>query len=206
MRHADPHVRDQILAAADRLLTEKGYRAMTVESLAREAKIGKGSVYLHFKSKEDVALAHVDLIVDRLKNRLQEIAASGSPADEKVRLFLLERLTFRYEAIQQYFRSFNELFLEIREKITERRKRYFKEEAVILSKIISDGQLFETFMAGDPSTIAFNLVTATNSLMPLNTRPEDMGSRDELVAQATELVDFLMLAVFRHTAIAANNS
>ncbi len=44
--------RDAILDATDRLLTRNGYKKMTIDDLAKEVGIGKGSVYLHFKSKE----------------------------------------------------------------------------------------------------------------------------------------------------------
>ena len=66
-------VKDAILDATDRLLARYGYRKMTVEDIASEAGIGKGTIYLHFSSKEEVVLSHVDRIVDRLKERLREI-------------------------------------------------------------------------------------------------------------------------------------
>ena len=60
-------VREALLDATDRLLAERGYQKMTIDDLAREVGIGKGSVYLHFSSKEEIALSHVDRIVERLK-------------------------------------------------------------------------------------------------------------------------------------------
>ena len=69
-------VRDAILDATNRLLARFGYRKMTVEDIAAEAGIGKGTVYLHFSSKEEVVLSHVDRVVDRLKERLREISGS----------------------------------------------------------------------------------------------------------------------------------
>lgn len=40
--------RDRILDAAERLLGRFGYRKMTVEDIAVEARIGNGTVYLSF--------------------------------------------------------------------------------------------------------------------------------------------------------------
>ncbi len=54
--------RDAILDATDRLLTRFGYKKMTIDDLAAEVGIGKGSVYLHFESKEEIALSHIDRI------------------------------------------------------------------------------------------------------------------------------------------------
>ena len=50
----------RILDAADRLLARYGYRKMTVGDLAREAGIGKGTVYLSFASKSEIALACIE--------------------------------------------------------------------------------------------------------------------------------------------------
>ncbi len=54
-RHASPEARRaQILAAALRCFSEKGYHEATMDDLAREAGLSKGSLYWHFKSKSEV--------------------------------------------------------------------------------------------------------------------------------------------------------
>ena len=63
--------RDRILDAADRLLARYGYRKMTVDDIAQEAGIGKGTVYLSFPAKEEIALSCIDRMVDRLLERLR---------------------------------------------------------------------------------------------------------------------------------------
>src|SRR6188474_3422975 len=89
-------VRDAILDATNRLLARFGYRKMTVEDIAAEAGIGKGTVYLHFSSKEEVVLSHVDRVVDRLKERLREISGSDLSAADRLRSMLLTRVLFRF--------------------------------------------------------------------------------------------------------------
>ena len=53
--------REAILDATDRLLARHGYKKMTIDDLAAEVGIGKGSVYLHFASKEEIAAARLEL-------------------------------------------------------------------------------------------------------------------------------------------------
>ncbi len=84
--------RDAILDATDRLLSVNGYKKMTIDDLAREVGIGKGSVYLHFKSKEEIALSHIDRIIERLKARLRAIAQNKSTCEKRLRQMLIERV------------------------------------------------------------------------------------------------------------------
>lgn len=50
---------DRILDAAAELLVAWGYRRVTIDEVARRAGIGKGTVYLHFASKERLFLTVV---------------------------------------------------------------------------------------------------------------------------------------------------
>src|SRR6185503_8339659 len=95
-------VREAILDATDRFLSRFGYKKMTIDDLAQEVGIGKGSVYLHFSSKEDIALSHIDRIIDRLKKNLSAIASRPIPADERLKLMLVERVLFRFDSVQHY--------------------------------------------------------------------------------------------------------
>ena len=117
--------KDAILDATDRLLARDGYKKMTIDDLAKEVGIGKGSVYLHFASKEEIALSHIDRIIERLKTNLRTIAAKPSSADERLREMLTERVLFRFDSVQHYSQSLNELLGYLRPTLLERRKRYF---------------------------------------------------------------------------------
>jgi AcrR family transcriptional regulator len=48
---------ERVLDAAADLLVRLGYRRVTIEEVARQAGIGKGTVYLHFPTKEALFLA-----------------------------------------------------------------------------------------------------------------------------------------------------
>ena len=45
---------DRILDGWNRLLARYGYRKLTMDDLASEVGIGKGTIYLYFRSKEDL--------------------------------------------------------------------------------------------------------------------------------------------------------
>ena len=102
-------VKSALLDATDRLLSRNGYKKMTIDDLAAEVGIGKGSVYLHFSSKEELALSHIDRIIERLKNRLAEIAARPTTCERRLKDMLIERVVFRFDSVQHYTPSLNDL-------------------------------------------------------------------------------------------------
>ena len=46
--------RQAILKSARKLFFDKGFKSVTVEQIARRAELSKGSIYLHFRSKEEI--------------------------------------------------------------------------------------------------------------------------------------------------------
>jgi len=64
-----------IVAAAQRVFARKGYRSASMREIAEEAGVAKGSIYLHFKSKDELALAAVADVYDRIRRRMAELEA-----------------------------------------------------------------------------------------------------------------------------------
>src|SRR5215204_4866337 len=159
-------VKDSILDATDRLLARFGYRKMTVEDIAVEAGIGKGTIYLHFSSKEEVVLSHIDRIVERLQERLREIARSDQTAAERLRLMLLTRVLFRFDSIQHYTQSLNDLLAALRPSLLKRRAQYFEAEAQIFAEGLTAGRQSGGFSFQGEHSSAHARLQATNGLLP----------------------------------------
>jgi len=185
-------VRESILDATDRLLARYGYRKMTVEDIAGEAGIGKGTIYLHFSSKEEVVLSHIDRIVDRLKERLQEIARSEISTGEKLRLMLLTRVLFRFDSIQHYTQSLNDLLAALRPRLLSRRAQYFEAEAQIFADVLTRGRESGEFDFADAHTTANALLQATNGLLPYSLSTTELGEREEVEQRATDVANLML--------------
>jgi len=186
-------VKDAILDATDRLLARYGYRKMTVEDIAVEAGIGKGTIYLHFSSKEEVVLSHIDRIVERLNARLKEIARSDASAAERLRLMLLTRVLFRFDSIQHYTQSLNDLLAALRPGLLRRRAEYFDAEAQIFSEVLTAGrESGELGFDNNEHATAHAMLQATNGLLPYSLSTTELGEREE-VEQRTADVANLML-------------
>lgn len=187
--------RDAILDATDRLLARYGYKKMTIDDLAQEVGIGKGSVYLHFSSKEEIALSHIDRIIERLKKGLASIAARPIPADERLKLMLVERVLFRFDSVQHYSQSLNDLLAYIRPNLLERRKQYFEGEAKIFARVLEDGQTSGVFNIENSLDTARNMLTATNSLLPYSLSTDELGKRNDLKRRSLAIAELLLSGV-----------
>ncbi|HKV34371.1 MAG TPA: TetR/AcrR family transcriptional regulator [Pyrinomonadaceae bacterium] len=186
-------VRESILDATDRLLARFGYRKMTVEDIAAEAGIGKGTIYLHFNSKEEVVLSHVDRIVDRLKQQhLAVIARSKHTALERIRQMLLARVLFRFDSIQHYTQSLNDLLAALRPGLLARRARYFEEEAQIFAEVLAEGRASGEFEMKDALGTARALLEATNGLLPYSLSTTELGEREEVERRTSAIADLLL--------------
>src|SRR3954469_10084352 len=95
-----PNIDQLILEAADRLLARYGYRKMTIDDLADEVGIGKGTIYLRFKSKEEIVLATVDRIVQRVLKKMDAITASALTPPAKIQGMLVFRVMHRFDSVQ----------------------------------------------------------------------------------------------------------
>ena len=189
--------RDAILDATDRLLMRFGYKKMTIDDLAAEVGIGKGSIYLHFESKEEIALSHIDRIVERLKQNLTDIANNGEPVTKRLCEMLTERVLFRFDSVQHYTQSLNELLSVIRPRLLDRRKKYFHEEARIIAEVLKQGQGEGIFSAGDIMDTALSLLSATNSLLPYSLSPYELGDREELARRTENIATLLVRGLER---------
>lgn len=68
---------EMILRAAEELLAEKGYHDTSIDEIGARVGISKATVYLHFKTKEELVFALFERDMRRFPELMESIAASG---------------------------------------------------------------------------------------------------------------------------------
>ncbi|HVF28613.1 MAG TPA: TetR/AcrR family transcriptional regulator [Pyrinomonadaceae bacterium] len=190
-------IREEILDATDHLLARYGYRKMTMDDLAQEVGIGKGTIYLHFASKEEVVLSHIDRIVERLKERLWAVARSEAAVAIRLRLMLFARVMYRFDSVQHYTQSLDDLLAALRPAFLARRARYFDDEALIFVEVLEEGRKSGVFAFKDSLDAAHALLLATNSLLPYSLSTGELGEREEIEAKTAAIADLLLTGLLR---------
>ncbi len=79
--------RQQIMLAAKRVFSSKGFNRATMEDIAREAELSPGTLYLYFKNKEELYASLSLRILNYINMRLEEVKDREEDADLR-----LERL------------------------------------------------------------------------------------------------------------------
>ena len=95
--------RSTILKAARKLFFDKGFKCVTVDNIAAKAEVSKGSVYLYFKSKEEI---YTQILINDSIGAYEDLKNKFSAKEEPASKLLLEFA----DHYVNYFLDDNELF------------------------------------------------------------------------------------------------
>ncbi len=189
--------REAVLDAAASLLAKGGFQGMTMDEVARRAGLGKGTAYIYFESKRDLALSVFDRMNARLRHRLADIARGPGSPEQRLRRLLVERVMYRFDCARDYQASIDEILACLRPMLLDRRQTYMEQEAIIFVELLVEGRTLGIFECDDPLRTAHAFLTATASLLPFSLSPAELGSRKLLEARAGFMADILLKSVLR---------
>lgn len=81
-------VRDSIYKAVLTVLSQQGVKAFTMERVAEAAGIAKGSIYNHFKNKDDLLCFVYRQTVDPVKEKVEKAMQQASSCVEKLEILI----------------------------------------------------------------------------------------------------------------------
>ncbi len=99
----------EILQAARSLFARLGYSATSVDDIAQEAGVAKGTVYLYFKSKEEVFAALLARDLECLTDKTIESMSAKEAFADRLLVFLNLRLAYirhNQDFLRIYFAEF----------------------------------------------------------------------------------------------------
>ena len=95
--------RAEIIDAARTVFARRGFALGIMDETAKEAGVAKGTLYLYFRSKDEVFKAVLDHDMKNLKEGTLKCLDEAKGLKEKIRAFALVRLE-RAEANKEFFR------------------------------------------------------------------------------------------------------
>ncbi|MCB1481273.1 MAG: TetR/AcrR family transcriptional regulator [Rhodobiaceae bacterium] len=79
---------EQIVETADRLFYEKGYEHTSFADIAAEVGISRGNFYHHFKTKDAILNAVIDLRLINTRAMLEQWEQDGQTPEDRIRCFI----------------------------------------------------------------------------------------------------------------------
>ena len=163
-RHGD--VRQKILDAAEQRLWHYGFKKTTIDEIASDAGVGKGTVYLYFDGKEEIGLAIVSEYKKRSLDQMEEIAHDSrkSPV-EKLTEMLQYPILRTYQTCRES-PAMQEMIVAIKPHIRKHIQPLWDQEYHLLAEVLEEGNQLDAFDVPDTLGAARTLKTMTVGLMP----------------------------------------
>lgn len=149
--------KEKILEAAFNVFSSKGFHKTTMDDIAREAGVSKGTCYQYFKGKEAIFTATIGVTLERL---LSEAEKAASIATDPIERLGLKGLTFitRYADLQMMTMG---LFTEIlggNKRLKRRAKQVHERVAEFLAEEIEKGIREGKLRDVDSNSVAYALI------------------------------------------------
>jgi|LGOV01.1.fsa_nt_gb AcrR family transcriptional regulator len=147
--------RKQILDAAEKVFTQRGFNKARMDDIVAESGLSKGALYWYYKSKDEIILALMDRFFTGEMQAEEELISAEGDARQRLEVFFEaafndvrrfeERMSLGYEFFSLAART-----EEVRDVI----RGYYRRYQAVLSQIIQQGIDSGEFISIDPDDAA----------------------------------------------------
>jgi AcrR family transcriptional regulator len=160
----ESYKRQSIQEAVIRLICREGLKSVTMERVAQEVGIAKGTVYLHYRDKQDLLDEVKSSAIAPMMKTVEDILRGDDAPDERLRAFALAYL--------EYFDEHRDLFRVLiyeREVVRVQGSRYqsdrYRRLIEATARVIGEGVREGVFREVNAHNVAAMFVEAMFALM-----------------------------------------
>ncbi|HOO39358.1 MAG TPA: TetR/AcrR family transcriptional regulator [Deltaproteobacteria bacterium] len=171
--------RKLILDAGLKTLLEQGIEGFTMDRVAMDAGVAKGTLYLHFKDKEELLMASIEKGFEPFFSTAETVLDSDQSPENKIEAFSLEGFRF-FERQRQLF--------NIVMRAKELKKRHAMEDDALywnlvskISRVLDDGIHEGKFKPIDSIKVAGMFLDAQGALILQHLAGKSSGTAEEYV-------------------------
>lgn len=147
--------KSQILNAAEGVFTKKGFDEARMDDIAEETGLSKGTLYLYFKSKEELIIAILDRIFQGVFKQLDARQNDELSATEAIHQFTEEAIRDYKRMLRLLPIAYEFLALAFRNKVVQKALRqYLRRFMDVLVPMIQRGIDSGEFRRVDPQEVA----------------------------------------------------
>lgn len=130
--------RNLLVDIARQLFAKKGFENTTMNDIAIASEKGRRTLYTYFKSKEEIYYAVIHTELERLYERMNEVARKDISPEEKMIQLIYTHLEIVKEAVYRNGTLRAEFFRDIW-KIEQVRKNFDKSEIMLFRRVMNEG-------------------------------------------------------------------
>lgn len=180
--------RGQILAAARRVFARHGLDGATVDHIARAARLAKGTIYLYFKSKDEILKHALDEDLDALARETIPGVIAAGPIDERIRRFLRAMLAF-FDAQRGFIDLCQvEIGVELRKRVRHELGEVYAAQGRAWQAALTDAVRSGAVRGVDPKHTALAIVSFAHGLALQRLRGWTDAPLEADVAHATAIL------------------
>lgn len=130
--------RNILVDVARQIFAKNGFENTTMNDIATTSGKGRRTLYTYFSSKEEIYLAVIQSELDRLSERLEDVARKNITPEEKMVQLIFTHLEVIKEAVYRNGHLRAEFFRDVW-KVEAARKTFDKTEINIFRRVINEG-------------------------------------------------------------------
>ena len=178
--------RDELLLAAERLFSERGYEATSVREIADALSIKAGSLYTHIATKEDLLWEILSRAADRFFEAVQPIVEADLVTVEKLRRLIAAHvrvITQSATAAAVYSTEWRHLTEPRRGEFAARRDTYEQMVRGLVHDAIREGSFGDV----DEKFATLSILSSINWIYQWY-RPDGPMTPEEIARRITDLL------------------
>lgn len=130
--------RQKLLEVARELFAHKGLEATTMNDIAAASGRGRRTLYTYFRNKEEIYYAVIEEELERLSEKMDEVASMDVEPEEKIFTLIYTHLSIIRDTVARNGTLRAEFFRNIW-MVEKVRKAFDVEEHRILQKVLQEG-------------------------------------------------------------------
>ena len=130
--------RQKLLEVARELFAHKGLEATTMNDIAAASGRGRRTLYTYFRNKEEIYYAVIEEELERLSEKMDEVAVMDVEPEEKISTLIYTHLSIIRDTVARNGTLRAEFFRNIW-MVEKVRKAFDVEEHRILQKVLQEG-------------------------------------------------------------------
>ena len=154
--------------ATMRVIARKGIAATTMQDIADEAGVAKGTIYLYFRDRDELVEKTFENALANLHGRIDEVLYSDAPLEERLRASMHRAIEFFGEN-GQFFRLYiAQRFPEGNEQQQRKQKRHcdqYRSRMLKLAEVFEEAMNRGEIRRVDPYRLALFFAEGANAII-----------------------------------------